>query len=286
MLTRNVIAFIVGSALVVTGAVSALADGDPDISKGDCDLMSFCVGVRTGGKSNGQNGRGSSGGQNASGGSSKPADCHVRRMDPQPPPGSEYYRDGKTVYERVCAVDGQPGLVDVSFVGADPGEDVPQVDPAVLAQQAVDKMRLLGPDIGITPEPGGKGVVGMPVYMWTRQSAETYGPNTASASAGGITVNATAKVTKIVWQMGDGNAVTCTTAGTPYKAAYGKQPSPDCGYRYSQPSSATSTGRYHVTATSTWSINWQVAGGGESGQLAETRTSAVDITVAEVQVLN
>ncbi|MEV0493703.1 ATP/GTP-binding protein [Streptomyces atratus] len=158
------------------------------------------------------------------------------------------------------------------------------VDPAVLAQAAVDKMLLRGPQIGITPKPGGKGVVGMPVYMWTARGAETYGPNTASASAGGVTVTATARVTRIVWQMGDGKTITCTTAGTPYKAEYGKKPSPDCGYRYRQPSSTQESGKYHVTATSTWTIDW--TGGGQSGQLTEIRDSDVDITVAEVQVLN
>ncbi|MFD5065113.1 ATP/GTP-binding protein [Streptomyces sp. NPDC058394] len=158
------------------------------------------------------------------------------------------------------------------------------VDPAVLAQAAVDKMLLRGPQIGITPKPGGKGVVGMPVYMWTARGAETYGPNTASASAGGVTVTATARVTRIVWQMGDGKTITCTTAGTPYKAEYGKKPSPDCGYRYRQPSATQESGKYHVTATSTWTIDWM--GGGQSGQLTEIRDSDVDITVAEVQVLN
>ncbi|MEU6212741.1 ATP/GTP-binding protein [Streptomyces sp. NPDC047023] len=160
------------------------------------------------------------------------------------------------------------------------------MDPAVLAQQAVDSMLLRGPDIGITPRPGGKGVVGMPVYMWTATGTETYGPNTASASAGGITVTATARVSKIVWNMGDGKTVTCTSAGTPYKPEYGKQASPDCGHRYDKPSSTTGSGAFHVTATSTWSIDWQVTGGAQTGTLTEIRTSAVDINVAEVQVLN
>ncbi|MBT2439966.1 ATP/GTP-binding protein [Streptomyces sp. ISL-36] len=146
-------------------------------------------------------------------------------------------------------------------------------------------MRLRAPEIGITPKPGGKGVVGMPVYMWTAKGPETYGPNVASASAGGITVTATAKVSKIVWQMGDGKTVTCTTAGTPYKAEYGKKPSPDCGHRYTTPSSTTSSGKFHVTATSTWTIDW-TATSGPTGQLTEVRNSAVDIDVAEVQVLN
>ncbi|MFE9481251.1 ATP/GTP-binding protein [Streptomyces avidinii] len=155
-----------------------------------------------------------------------------------------------------------------------------------MARQAVDKMRLRAPAIGITPKPGGKGVVGMPVYMWTETGPETYGPNVASASVGPVSVTATARVSKIVWNMGDGKTVTCTSAGTPYKPEYGKNPSPDCGHRYDKPSSNTGSGTYHVTATSTWSIDWQVTGGAQTGQLTEVRTSTVDINVAEVQVLN
>ncbi|MER6610796.1 ATP/GTP-binding protein [Streptomyces sp. NPDC000927] len=213
--------------------------------------------------------------------------CTYKLADPQPPAGSVEW-DGHqpgdgAVYEKTCA----PGNTDAAItqlVWAPSPPAAAQVDPAVLAEQAVDKMLLSGPRIGITPKPGNTGVVGMPVYMWTATGAETYGPNTATATAGGVTVTATAKVSKIVWQMGDGTTVTCTTAGTPYKAEYGKTPSPDCGHRYTRPSSVQPSGTYHVTATSTWTIDW--TGGGQNGQLTETRASAVDITVAEVQVLN
>jgi len=188
--------------------------------------------------------------------------------------------DPGALYNVVCP--GAPLAGGTYFSATDPAKVA--VDPAVLARKAVKKMTLRGADIGITPKPGGKGMVGMPVYLWTATGAETYGPNTASASAGAVTVTATAKVSEIVWDMGDGHSVTCTTAGTPYRAEFGRQPSPDCGYHYTKPSSTTSSGKYHVTAASTWTIDWR--GGGQSGQLTETRTSDVDITVAEVQVLN
>ncbi|MER5870507.1 hypothetical protein [Streptomyces sp. NPDC002044] len=83
--------------------------------------------------------------------------------------------------------------------------------------------------------------------------------------------------------MGDGTTVTCTTAGTPYRAEFGASPSPDCGHRYRSPSSQSGSGKYHVTATSTWAIDW--AGGGQSGQLTQTRTGSVDIAVGELQVV-
>ncbi|HBF84934.1 MAG TPA: ATP/GTP-binding protein [Streptomyces sp.] len=212
--------------------------------------------------------------------------------DPQPPADTLEWKGHKpgdgAIYEKVCAFEADPETARHRFIemvwAADP-PTAPAVDPAALAQEAVDKMLLRAPDIGITPKPGGKGVIGMPVYMWTEKGPETYGPNVASASAGGITVTATAKVSKIVWTMGDGKTITCTTAGTPYKAEYGKKPSPDCGHRYSVPSSTTPSGTFHVTATSTWAIDWE-ATSGPTGQLTEVRDSAVDITVAEVQVLN
>jgi hypothetical protein len=224
--------------------------------------------------------------------------CYYRKVTPQPPAGDPVWGGHKpgdgAIYQKTCplGVD-QQGLANAlnpadSTIGAvwmaGPPAAAPQVDPAVLAQQAVDKMTLRGPEIGITPKPGGKGVVGMPVYMWTQKGPETYGPNTESASAGGITVTATALVSRIVWTMGDGHSVTCTTAGTPYEASFGKKPSPDCGYQYTEPSSTQPSGRFHVTATSTWTIPWQ--GGGQNGTLTRSRTSAVDIDVAEVQVLN
>ncbi|MET8507540.1 ATP/GTP-binding protein [Streptomyces sp. NPDC004787] len=142
-------------------------------------------------------------------------------------------------------------------------------------------MVLRGPAIGITPKPGGVGLVGMPVYLWTETGPETYGPNVASASAGGITVTATARVARIVWQMGDGKTVTCTTPGTPYQPSFGARPSPDCGYRYTKASTA---GSYHVVATSTWAIDWQ-ASSGQGGRLAQTRQSSVDIRVGELQAV-
>jgi hypothetical protein len=283
MLTRTASAAALSCTLVATAASATYAADGPDISKGNCDLVSFCVGVNVPGKPGDHSGSGGKKGTGASSGNKKAVqDCHVRKMDPQPPPGSEYYRDGKAVYERVCVTDGQDGLVDIQFVGADPRQDPPAMDPAVVAQQVVDKMRLEGPDIA-SPRAAGRYTVGVPVWMWVTQSATTYGPNTASASAGGVTVTATAKVSKIVWQMGDGSTVTCTGPGTPYTGSSDMVESPTCGHRYSTTSVDAPGGRYAVTATSTWTVDWQ--GAGQSGQLEEIRQSDMQVAVGELQVV-
>lgn len=284
-------------AAAVTVAVLVLpytahADGSPRASGADCGLYTCEVEVDVPG-SEGTAGGGRSDGGDGGDDNGKAKDsrltCTYELADPQPPAGSldwEGHAPGDgAVYEEECVFDGSDEFSRARMVWAANPPKAAAVDPAALARQAVDDMRLRGPGIGITPQPGGKGVVGMPVYMWAEKGAETYGPNVASASAGGVTVTATAKVSKIVWNMGDGKKVTCTTAGTPYKAEYGKQPSPDCGHRYSTPSSTTDSGKFHVTATATWTIDWDSTGG-ENGQLTEIRDSEVDITVAEVQVLN
>ncbi len=292
MLTRRLLA--AGTVVIALSATHGTAAAAPKPGGGgaNCGLYTCQVEVDVPG-SDGPPGGESRPGTGAGGKESGDASrwtCTYELADPQPPEGSKEWDGHKpgdgAVYEEECQFDAPSNVTMARMVWlADPPEE-DAVDPAVLAQQAVDEMLLRGPEIGITPKPGGKGVVGMPVYMWTARGAETYGPNTASASAGGITVTATAKVAKIEWQMGDGTTVTCTTPGTPYKAEYGKKPSPDCGHRYTKPSSTTASGDYHVTATSTWDIDWQVNGGGASGEMTEIRDSAVDITVAEVQVLN
>jgi hypothetical protein len=104
------------------------------------------------------------------------------------------------------------------------------------------------------------------------------GPITRSASARGYTVTAVAKVTKIVWNMGDGRTVTCTGPGTPYADSYGKQSSPTCGHTY------TRQGRYTVSATSYWTVEW--AGIGQTGTIPIDFTTRTNITMGESQVIN
>nr|WP_107905383.1 ATP/GTP-binding protein [Streptomyces chartreusis] len=290
MLTRRILPAVTASLLVLAGATSASAGDDPDIDTGNCDTISFCVGVGVPGDGGGDQGGGSSGGSGsgdqASSGTDSAPKCTYEKMDPQPPPGSVFYQgEGKVVYLKTCP-DGDPATLDNAVaVGVEPGDDVPVVDPAVLAQQAVDKMKLAGPDIA-SPQGAGRYVVGMPMWMWVDESPTAFGPNSASASAGGVTVTATAKVTKIDWSMGDGSTVTCAGPGTKYTASYGKQESPTCGHTYDRVSASKPAGRYAVTATSTWAINWQVAGGGgETGQLTETRQTTAQVAIGELQVV-
>lgn len=203
----------------------------------------------------------------------------VADVPPDDPRWADNYPDG-AVYLCYNPYLG-PGIAGYFFWSATaPGGPAAPPDPRVLAQQAIETMNLQAIEIGIVPEdtPGRIGVIGMPTWLWVETPTEnTIGPITRSASAGGFTVTATATMTKVVWNMGDGTAVTCTGPGTPYADSYDKSPSPTCGHTY------TRQGRHTVTATSYWTVAW--SGIGQSGTIPLAFSNSTAITMGEVQVL-
>ncbi|MGW4232231.1 hypothetical protein ACWEF9_23575 [Streptomyces sp. NPDC004980] len=108
----------------------------------------------------------------------------------------------------------------------------------------------------------------------------------ASATAGGVTVTATAKVTRVRWAMGDGTTVTCHGPGTPYTKSQEVTTSPDCSHLYERPSHEEQGGRYKGTATSTWTITWEAPALRDGGQFTETRQTPFTADIREVQVVN
>lgn len=200
--------------------------------------------------------------------------------EPAPPP------DGQTADQgnwHVCYFPPPGGSSEVIWIE----NGTVTVDPVVLANRAIASMDLDPIEIGIVPESGANraGLVGLPVWMWVDQPTDdTFGPITASASQGTVSVSATASVSSIVWNMGDGTKVNCTGKGTPYADHYGKQPSPTCGHRYAKMSSNQPDGAYQVTATSHWVVAW--TGGGQSGTIEfDLTTDPLPIRIGEAQVL-
>ncbi|HCT76687.1 MAG TPA: hypothetical protein DGT23_08895 [Micromonosporaceae bacterium] len=155
--------------------------------------------------------------------------------------------------------------------------------PLSLALQAINRLPITGPDIGLAPDPAGSGLVGLPVWMWTRVSAATWGPSSATASVPGLSVTATARADHIIWSMGDGTVITCGSPGAAYQTSYGDSASPNCGHKYLQPSRGQTSGRYQITATTRWTVTW--SGGGRSGTVAINRSSSTSLRINELQVV-
>jgi len=208
--------------------------------------------------------------------------CYAKAASPQPPKSDlvwQGHTDG-AIYDCYHPALGPGGFIVSQFWSASPPGVGAPPDPAQLARRAIAVMNLHAVRIGIVPEarPGRVGLVGMPVWMWAdAPDPATWGPVTKSASTGGYTVTATAKVNRVVWGMGDGEVVACRSPGTKYEDRYGKQSSPDCGYSYER------SGHFRVRATSYWQVDW--SGMGQSGIIPLSFTDSVLITVGEVQVL-
>ena len=299
MLTKLIAALALCLALTITPLTAS-----PAYAEGGCEGASWGVACGVG-----VPGYGGSGGaaplKHTGSGSSDPVACVTQEMPPREVPCSDAEL-GTWSNARACYIKAEsppPPLTDAVWSGnttgsiyrcsgsgiwSGPGsylfwaDTAPGVvpDPRVLAQQAVTQMRLRAVTIGMAPDPspGSVGLVGLPIWLWVASPDQsTWGPNTKTASAGGYSVTATGKVTQVVWSMGDGGTVACTSTGTSYTDSFGMSASPDCGYRY------TKQGTYTVTATSYWTINW--SGIGESGVINQTYTSSVVVTIGELQTV-
>lgn len=159
--------------------------------------------------------------------------------------------------------------------------------PEELARRALSKLRLLPPPMHLTPGPGKTGLVSLPVWLWVDANANTWGPASDTDTDGPLSVTLTALVERIVWDMGDGDTVTCTSPGVPYDPAYGDRMSPECGYAYQHISKGQPGDAFTVTATTSWKVTWTANTGATGSIPGVTRTATVgDIRVGELQVVN
>jgi hypothetical protein len=207
----------------------------------------------------------------------------VQLANPQPPAGDEGWEgndpaDGG-VYTFACPQPNGSVTLETHFL-----EEAPALPSASeLAQQAIGQLNLVGAQIGIAPDPDGVGLVGVPVWLWTENTAETWGPISTSVSVPGLEVTARAQATRILWEMGDGTTVECDSPGEPYRPEYGDR-EPECGHVYQYPSLSQPDGRYQITAVTDWHVEWS-ATNGASGDQDFTRESSTSVEIHELQVV-
>src|SRR5581483_10356370 len=161
-----------------------------------------------------------------------------------------------------------------------------RVDPAALAQQAADRVPIPLPGVHVNPSPSEGAVVGVPTWLWVDPAA--WRPVTAQASAGTVTVTATAAPRRVVWDMGNGDRVICDGPGTAYDPSRpGDEQSTDCSYTYRRSSAGAAGDVYTVTATVVWEVTWSVTGAPGGGSLGTSpRSESIQLPVKEIQAVN
>jgi len=217
--------------------------------------------------------------------------CYYKLTTPQPDPHDAVW-DGHTpdegqIYDVSCIAAG--GAVfhitpptETFLPGLPPDATATGPTPAEVASEALADLTVGGPQIGTAPLTTGRGLVGLPVWLWTARNQLTWGPIPVSKTDGGITVNVEADAQYVVWEMGDGHTVTCNNPGTSFDG-HGTA-SPTCGYRYLAPSRNEPGGAYTVTATTHWLVTW-TANTGEGGTLSTDVPSTTTITIDELEVV-
>ncbi|MGK5520426.1 hypothetical protein ACSNN9_13850 [Micromonospora sp. URMC 107] len=206
--------------------------------------------------------------------------CYYKLAHPQPEAP-----EGKQWYLRSCSGSGLGTQTPVLLDAPPPGFGAPP-DPEELARRALAKITIATPRIAVAPRRSkGPGLVGLPVWMWGSNGDDPryFGPiQQASETERGLTVEITATFDRIVWDMGNGDQVTCSDAGTAYRAdgpRAGRR-SPDCGYHSGYPKA----GDYRVRATTYWKVTWE--GGGQSGVIPVNRpTGTIPVRINELQVV-
>ena len=176
-----------------------------------------------------------------------------------------------------------PGVIDPMppfwVSGAQPAAVVVQVNPVVLAQQAVNQLGFGSPTIEMAPPSGSAQLVGVATWLWIDPGG--WRTLSASASAGTVTTTAQATPSKVVWDMGDGHSVTCDGPGAPYTAS-DPNGSTSCSYTWVR------AGSYAVTATMYWSVTWAATGAPGGGNLGVQSgpPARVPVVVTESQAIN
>lgn len=184
-------------------------------------------------------------------------------------------------YQFLCELNGRDGTSITIVWLPDPA-----VDPAALAEQALDRTLIPAPEIRLNPPAGLDQVVNVPTWMWIDPTA--WAPVSAMASAGSVTVTATATPTSVSWDMGNGDVVVCAGPGTPYdETAPADDQQSDCTYTYRRSSAGQPAGSFAMRVTMTWGVTWTTTGapGGGSLGVAE-RTTTSPVRVAEIQAVN
>jgi hypothetical protein len=284
----------------LVAAMPALATAIPAFAEeayGGRDSGAITAGANDGGATS--SGQQTSGGSSGGGGGTRPtctaANGSVGAVSYRRVPDSDLLafqqeqvraEGGGAWYWEYCG--GEPARYVMSFdngavyiPAGSPGG--PPANPADLAADALQRTPLPTPTIAITPPPD-KVIVN--ANVWLSIDPSQWGQRTASASAGAVTSTVIAEPERVVWDMGDGQQVTCTGPGTPYdpNQDYFSQ-QPDCGYIYRRSSAGYPNDAATVTATVHYHVIWSASGAPGGGDLGTvSRTSApIIVRVNEIQ---
>ena len=187
------------------------------------------------------------------------------------------------------------GIIQLRFVpNAAPIAAAPPPDPAVLARQAIGRLAVPRPSIGVGPDR-----TKLAVQLWTWLWVDSPAPAPVTVTLAGVSVTATATLTSTTWSLGEPAStgdgyhagppvtVTCMGAGSAPPVGYDWQAEPPCGHMFhwrSLKERTGGTGMWPITATTNWDVAWQ-SNTGAAGTDTLTATAADQFDIAEYRIV-
>jgi hypothetical protein len=217
--------------------------------------------------------------------------CYYRASDPQPPAGDPSWGGHDpsqgAVYEVNCrGVGGELTPKPPMFFAQPPGGPPPPDRPYDLGMKALGRIHFDAPELHAAPAT--TAVVGAPVWLWYAATPTTSGTQRATAQGRTLSVTATATLTSVHWDTGDGSGADCTGPGSAYRSG---EPAdrPPCGHTYRTASAGQKDQAFYLTATLTWHVEAVRSDTGKRVFTLDFPVSSdqpMPLKVAEVQALN
>ena len=221
--------------------------------------------------------------------------CYAQLMPEQPPKASPIWggRTDGAIYLCTFYTGGGafPGTNGFSFWSATAPAGPAAVDPAALAEQALQTLTIPAPTTGRYPAGtmrDGRPFTVVNAYTWFWTDPESFQVLTARADAGGVWAQVTVTPTALAFTPGDGaDAVSCPGPGVAWQRGDGVwAPSPaGCHYRYPQSSIRQPDQQVTATYGISWSVEWTSSTGASGTLPGLTTSSNATFAVAEVQAV-
>ena len=162
----------------------------------------------------------------------------------------------------------------------------PVLPEQVIAQQAVATLTLPEVNPVVMPDPEWNRwksyAVGEDLWLWADSPAQL----STTVTQQGITIQITAVRDRVVFDMGNGDKVSCKSMTKYYPPPdMDDEPweSPDCGYYYERLPQQRCVG-YTMTATAHWIVTWAVLG--KTGTIPVTKTATKHLPIVELHSLS
>lgn len=145
-----------------------------------------------------------------------------------------------------CVASGSTLCMSQPYRPGEPAPAAPAVDPAVLAQAALDSAAIALPEPHTSPD-GVPQLTGLETWFWL--DPDSWAPISARAELPGIWAEVTATPTEATWTPGDGGTpVTCAGPGREHPGTEGAET--DCGHTY------IDVGHHTLTVAVTYAVEW------------------------------